>query len=251
MTKAALRDLISNPVRSEKVRHTQQNQFILHGPESHQRQSLESYIASKFHQTHNAEITEYMPILLEMTANDKTQAALGLRPGRYKPMFLEQYLDAPIEQKIAELAKGPIDRYTLMEIGNLVVTRPGAGLLLFVMMAISIAEAGYQWMTFTATPEVTRLIRRLGFEPLYLADANPDAINGGTKKWGGYYDRQPLVMAGSLEKAMAVMRDNPTLKTISIEYTTQIKALSNTLINLKHQSFLESTTRNITANTDG
>ena len=79
----------------------------------------------------------------------------------------------------------------------------------------------------------------------------PTPLTEGQKNGGGYYDRQPLVMAGSLEKAMAVMRDNPTLKTISIEYTTQIKALSNTLINLKHQSFLESTTRNITANTDG
>ncbi len=205
---------LNSQLLAPKRRGSEIGRVSLQSENGPKRKQLERYISDKYLQAHNASISEFMPILLEMTGDETRQAALGLKPGQYRPMFLEQYLDSPIEQQVSVLSKRPIDRCSLVEIGNLVVTRRGAGLPLFVLSAVALYEAGYEWMVFTVTDEVERLMRRLGFEPDYLASADPARLKGDSANWGTYYDNSPKVMVGSLAKAAALVKSNPALSAV-------------------------------------
>jgi len=229
MTMQAIQKRVSGRLLASKKRHAEKSEFSLHSGRSPHRNQLETYIAERYEQAHNASISSFMPILLEMTREGESQAALGLRPGHHRPMFLEQYLDSPIEQQIAKFSKQPIDRCALIEVGNLAVTHRGAGLLLFVILTMLAAEASYVWMIFTVTEEVEKLIRKLGFDLHYLIAADPARVKGGTENWGRYYDNNPRVMVGSLEQAVSVMKNSPALSAVLEDYRQEITMVSSSL----------------------
>ena len=166
----------------------------LYGTKCAEREALERFIAEKYLQVHSARLNEYLPVLLGVRYNEELVGAVGMRPGAYRPMFLEQYLDSPIEQQVAAFSKQPVDRCSLVEIGNLAIARKGHGPLLMAMMTAVLAEAGYEWMVFTVTEQVERLIGRLGFKPHYLKGAEPDRLVGDRSLWGSYYENNPRVI---------------------------------------------------------
>lgn len=220
--------LCNNKVECQLV-EAEPTHFTLHSARGPSRRGLEAYIAAHYRAIHQARINAFMPILLEMRTAGESGAALGMTPGRYRPLFLEQYLDLPVEQAVAVLARQPVDRYRIIEIGNLVVTRPGLGLPLFVVMAMSMVAAGYQWMVFTATRQVVKLIGRLGFAPQYVVDADPERLRNGAEQWGHYYANQPKVMAGDLREAVAVVNANPQLLEVAQRYQYEITRLAQSL----------------------
>lgn len=178
---------------------------------SSERQHIERIIADKYIKIHNAQLKEYLPLLLGLRCNGNLVGAVGIRPGMYRPMFLEQYLDSPIEQQVAALSNQPVDRYTLAEIGNFAIESTGYGPLLMALTAAVLVEAGYKWMVFTATVQVERLIRRRGFNPRYLQGADPDRLSGDKSLWGSYYTNNPRVMVGRLEFSPDLVEKNAEL----------------------------------------
>lgn len=193
------------------------------------RRALEHYISKKYLQVHDAHINECLPILVGIRDRAERLGAFGLRPGHYRPMFLEQYLDSPIEQQVASISKHPIDRCSLVEIGNLAVTRKGYGPLAMVVLAMSLAEAGYEWMVFTVTEQVERLMNRLGFEPHYLAGADPSRLQGDTSIWGSYYNNNPRVMVGNLRAALDIVSQSSRLSAIANEQRDNITGIASSL----------------------
>ncbi len=180
-------------------------------PDDAQRAPLERFIAQRYQQVHGASIEEFLPILLEAKRGDETQGAVGIRPGQFRPMFLEQYLDTPIEQQVARIAGKPVDRLALVEIGNLAVTRIGFVPQLFVALVALLADAGFQWVVFTATRQVQRLIEYAGFELDFIAQAAPERLAGGIENWGSYYQNAPRVLAGDLSRAAQSIDTMPAL----------------------------------------
>lgn len=203
--------------------------LILHSHCSKQRQQLQAYIAEQYRRIYDAEVRDFSPLLLNLNHNLNTQAALGLKPGYCGSLFLEHYLDQPVEQVIASHARTPVSRDSVMEIGNLVSTSRGGSLPLFLMMAGALQEAGYQWMVFTATPQVEKLVRRLQVELQVLANADQSKINGGTAHWGSYYNRNPKVLLGNINSALAAAKQRPELQQFYIEHSVQISALAQRL----------------------
>ena len=191
------------------------------------RQAIENYISNKYFQTHHAFLTEYLPILVGFHGMGGFLGAYGLRPGQYRPMFLEQYLDSPVEQQVASFSKKPVDRCALIEIGNLAITRRGYGSFVMVVMAMAIAEAGYEWMVFTVTEQVERLMNRLGFEPHYLVNADPDCLDGDKSCWGSYYENHPRVMVGNLKVARQVITDNERRNEMANQQRAKITYIAN------------------------
>ncbi|MBV1932298.1 MAG: thermostable hemolysin [Porticoccaceae bacterium] len=214
-------------------------EFALHSVTSMQRKQLESYIAKQYNGIYGATITNFMPSLLSMSRAGQLQAAVGVRPASDETLFLEHYLDKPIEQEIAALAKLPVDRQSVVEIGNLVATGKGGSQLLFVLMTAVLEAAGFQWFVFTATPQVEKLIKRLHFcpYPLTYADArrldNPccDATGSASQgeSWGTYYDSRPKVMAGDIRHAMAIIRASSRLVRVVQQYHGKISSLAELL----------------------
>lgn len=200
--------------------------------------ALHRYIAEQFWRAHQAQVTSFMPLLLQMHLAAATRGVVGLNPGFSADMFLENYLSAPIEQSIAAVLGQPIDRNSIMEIGNLAVSHRGSGLLLFVIMTCALQEAGYHWMVFTATREVEKLIKRLGYTPLWVADADPQRLGDKARDWGRYYAANPRVMVGNLAEAAQVVRENPRLADVFERHDQDIRHLAQGL-RMHHKAHAE------------
>jgi len=109
-----------------------------------ERAEVESFIANKFDQYHNARVTGFMPALLNIRSDDDYSAALGICPAKFGPLFLEQYLDQPAEQAVATVIRAPVSRESIVEIGNLVSTLNGSTALLYLVLVAVLHRAGYQ-----------------------------------------------------------------------------------------------------------
>ncbi|QUN05040.1 thermostable hemolysin [Shewanella yunxiaonensis] len=191
-----------------------------------QRQSVEQFIAAKFQQVHHAQLNSFLPWLIAIIHHGNIVGAYGLRPGQHQPLFLEQYLPSAIEQLVAENARRPVVRDSLIEIGNLALAEHAFGPMLMVTLASVLSAAGYEWMVFTATEQVQRLMQRLGFEPYCLCPADPQRLAGDSAIWGSYYRNNPRVMIGNLHRACDVMYHDRRLSKIAATYERQTSAIA-------------------------
>ena len=182
--------------------------FELHGIGSLDRTRLESYIAREFDDVYDAHITGYLPELFSMQCHGRYSAVGGLRPATDGQLFLEQYLDCPVEDAIGNRFDTPVSRHEIIEVGNLVATHRGATQLFFMMLAAIGLQAGFRWAVFSATDKVARIIHKLNFVVLPLADADPEKLGGGAIAWGRYYETRPVVLAGDIRATVSRLRQS-------------------------------------------
>ena len=196
-----------------------------------QRLHTEQFIAAQFASAHQARIHHFMPYLLVLQSeNQQLEAAFGLRPGSETPLFLEQYLEQPIEQLVAREFKQPVDRFRLVEVGNLAVHHKAFGPSLMAGLATLLYQCQFEWMVFTATSQVRRLMMMLGFAPIPLCAADPSKLINNDEDWGNYYHNQPTVMVGSLQTAMTVVQQHPRLHRIQQQLQRHIDIASASII---------------------
>ncbi len=163
------------------------------------RLAVEAFIRRRFAEEHAARITRFMPSLLGLHASDGgLHGAVGLRHAGTAPLFLERYLDLPIEQAIALRCGGPVDRSEIVEVGNLAAGGPGTARRLIAALAERLAGQGLVWVAFTGTPVLLNSFRRLGLSLLRLGPADPARVGRELADWGRYYDCRPQVVVGRI-----------------------------------------------------
>lgn len=169
-------------------------------PASHpQRASFEQFIATRFARAYGARLSHFLPNLLGVRGDaGQWRAAAGYAAALDGPLFLEQYLDRPVEEALTAALGRPAHRARIVEVGNLAAVSAGAARALIPLLARSLQRLGYRWVVFTATRELRNSFRRLGLQPLVLAPADPARVAGGGAAWGSYYQRDPQVMAGRI-----------------------------------------------------
>ena len=173
------------------------------------RGSTESFIATQFNKAYGAKITEFMPELMGLYDNDALAAACGLRAAATGPMFLEQYLEYPLEAVLGRATGTQIERRTLVEVGNLSISRPGYARHLLCSLTMHLRNIGMQWAVFSAVPTLRNNFQRLGIPLITMAPASPDKLPANIKaSWGTYYDQQPQVTAVSVEAAFKALDRN-------------------------------------------
>ncbi|MDT8318953.1 MAG: thermostable hemolysin [Xanthomonadales bacterium] len=180
--------------------------FAAHAQSSPERTHAEQYIAARFHAAHGADIRDFMPVLLTMRCHGRTTAATGIRAAAQQPLFLEQYLPGPIEQVLGDMTGETIQRTNIAEIGNLAATQSGSSYLLFIVLSAILEQARFDWVVFTATPRVRKMLGRLGLRVHVLCAADPACLTrSAAAEWGRYYASGPQVLAGRVGDAMDVL----------------------------------------------
>jgi hypothetical protein len=170
-----------------------------------QRTSFEHFIAARFHRAYGARVAHFSPHLLGVRdALARWQASSGYTPAGGRPLFLEQYLDRPIQDSLAGGIGRPVAREGIVEVGNLAAVSAGMARTLIPLLARHLHRLGYEWVVFTATRELRNSFRRLGLNPLRLARADPARLPDGGASWGSYYEHDPLVMAGRIVRGLSV-----------------------------------------------
>lgn len=163
------------------------------------RHAVEAFIRRRFAEEHGARVTRFMPCLLGLHAADGSlHGAVGLRLARTGPLFLERYLDRPVEEALADRGIAGVSRERLVEVGNLAADGQGTARRLIVELAGRLSGEGLDWVVFTATPTLANSFRRLGLAPHRLGAADPSRLGAERADWGRYYDGHPQVMAGAV-----------------------------------------------------
>ena len=172
-----------------------------------QRGEVEAFIRGVYREHFGAAVRGFAPVLVALRDETGTLlAAAGYRAADTGPLFLERYLDSPIEQRLQSASGAPVPRRRIAEVGHLAAVRAGEGRRLIALMAPLLAQEGFDWIVSTLTQELRQLFVRLGVAPLALGVADPDKLGEQAADWGSYYDHRPLVQAGHLRHALQALQ---------------------------------------------
>lgn len=161
------------------------------------RREVEQFIHDVFAQTYGANVQHFMPELVALRDEEgQLVAAFGLRKAGKSPLFLEQYLDAPIETVMSNRFGKTISRDQITEIGNLAVANPrNAGVLIAHVIQHSL-DMGIEWAVATAHHSLQNGLIKGGRDVYALQAADPERIEPVERAtWGSYYKHLPQVVA--------------------------------------------------------
>jgi len=175
------------------------------GPDGLARGELESFIRTVFLRRHGASIQSFLPNLLDLRDRaGRLCGVVGYRAAAQDRLFLEQYLDAPVEVAIARMHGAPVERATIAEVGNLAATSCRAARVLAARLPLRLLGAGHRWIVFTGTRVVRDLLGSLDAPIIDLGAADPSRLGDGAAGWGRYYDAEPRVLAGYLPGSLSL-----------------------------------------------
>lgn len=170
------------------------------------RKEVERLIEEVYARVYGGSIKEHYPILLKACDDAGcVMAAVGLRDADREPLFLERYLNAPIQKVMGSVFGKDIERRNIVEIGNLVSLHSGVSVYLFAALAICLKQLGYTHAAVTATSSLHRSFERLGIASCVVADADASRLVDKGANWGTYYQRDPRILVASVEAAMAAL----------------------------------------------
>ncbi|WP_421882247.1 thermostable hemolysin [Methylibium sp.] len=178
--------------------------FAWHGVGDPARPRVEEFIRRVYDERYGARVRQFAPVLVSLRdaadPDAPVLAAAGYRVAT-QPLFLEHYLDVPIEHALAvDAARPPRER--IVEVGHLAAVRAGEGRRLILRLAQHLAGLQVEWVVSTLTEELRHLFTRMSVVPRALGAADPARLGQAAHDWGRYYDHHPVVLAGHLPLAM-------------------------------------------------
>ncbi|HKS55412.1 MAG TPA: thermostable hemolysin [Steroidobacteraceae bacterium] len=169
-----------------------------------QRRRLERFIQRVFARHHGATVHAFMPTLLAMEGQrNRVCGVVGFRRAATEPLFLERYLDMPIELALGERAGFSVPRTEIVEVGNLASSSCRAACQLVAALPRVLLADGNRWIVFTATAAVRGMLAKFRAPVIELAAATRDRLDDGDE-WGRYYDTDPRVIAGYLPDGVSL-----------------------------------------------
>lgn len=187
-----------------------QSNLALLEHEVNDRAAVSAFIRNRFLQDHQAQLTHLMPQLYSLTtAAGQMIAGFGLREAAHSRLFMECYLDEPVEARIARLAGRAVDRARIVEVGNL-AARPGGARAMIALLTRHLYEHDFEWVTFTGVARLRSAFHRLGLQPLEIACATPERLSESERRaWGRYFESRPIVMAGHVPSGFRALFRQP------------------------------------------
>ena len=164
-----------------------------------ERAELEAFVQNAFARKHDASVTSFMPTLLSFRdAGGALRGVIGLRSAAPKPLYLEQYLEQPVEAAIATATGQAVQRHQVVEVGNLAGVNCRAAMRMVAALPSYLLSHDYRWIVFTATNAVRGILQGFGAPLVELAQADGSRVAAGSDRWGSYYEKDPRVLAGYL-----------------------------------------------------
>lgn len=171
----------------------------LHECGVHDRADVENLIRTRFRRSFGADLHSLMPRLFVLRdgAGD-TLCTFGLREAGRSPLYMEQYLDEPVEAALSRLSGRSVRRDRVIEVGNLAAL-PGNARTMIVAVTRFLYAGGFHWVVFTGVAGLRAAFSRLGLKPQIIAEADPSRLTPDDRaKWGRYFEALPQVMAGDI-----------------------------------------------------
>lgn len=162
------------------------------------RSTVQRTIDAVYREHFGARVPDWAPMLVSVGEGDTVAAAAGYRRA-VERLYLERYLDAPVERALAAaLAIDAPPRSGIVEVGHLAAVSPGASRVLMAALGRHLAAVGVEWVVSTATAPLRAMFERMGMQVVELGRASAEAAGPQAASWGRYYAEQPAVIAGAL-----------------------------------------------------
>lgn len=172
------------------------------------RPNYEEFIQQRFRNAHGADIRHFMPQLFGMSkADGELCAVAGVRLAQEGPLFLERYLDEPIDPLISAAAGIAVERAGIVEVGNLAASDTGSARLSIIAITWLLAMGGLEWVAFTGNIGLVNSFHRLGLKPVSLCAADPARLGSEQHHWGSYYESKPWVHVGNIRAGFIHLRN--------------------------------------------
>lgn len=171
------------------------------------RAALECFIAEAYARSYGARVTHYADHLVGLERSGQGWlGAVGYTMAETGPLFIEHYLDRPVEDEIAARTRTAVRREHIAEASNLAAPRSGAARRVIVYMTRRLHDLGRTWVVFTGTRSLLNSFDRLGIETMVLARAEPSRVPDAAASWGSYYATGPQVVAANIPAGFAHLR---------------------------------------------
>jgi len=184
----------TNPAKAQIERH-----FTVRFSkyDSADRDEIEGFIIDTLHHTYGADIKRFKPYLMSLRDQDnKLIAVCGLHSAATERLFLESFLDKPIEALLSEHTGAPVKRTEIVEIDNFSVAELGMSRHLVTAINDQLYFTAKQWAVLTATPALRDVFIELGIQPEILADTDINLLSSDDRlAWGNYFEQKPKIMA--------------------------------------------------------
>lgn len=131
-------------------------------------------------------------------------AALGYRRAGDEPVFLENYLDAPVEVEVSRAFERPVARKAIVEIGNFAADNAIVMLDLWGTVVNDLAGRS-EIAVATLTAPLRRIFARIGVPFVSIAPASAERLGEQAAEWGSYYRQDPEVCAGEIVAGQAAI----------------------------------------------
>jgi hypothetical protein len=182
--------------------------FVVHRGDSCGRTDAQRFIQRIYAAHYDAMVRSWAPVLVTLEEDGVIQAAAGYRVAAAR-LFLERYLQQPVEAAIAQRAGQCVARASIVEVGHFSSARPGAGRRLMALLGRHLAAQGHAWAVSTTTEELRLIFRRLRMRTVELGRADPAMLGDAAADWGSYYEHAPLVMAGEIRSNLGCFAPVP------------------------------------------
>lgn len=186
------------------------------GPDAEDRPELERFIYNSFRLAYGAQVRHFMPLLVSLrNAKGDLIAVCGFRNAGAEKLFLETYLDKPIDAVLSLKSGEKVVREDIVEVGNFAVFPPGMSRHMITVLAAYIHKIGARWIVFTAIPKIRNAWKRLGVNLTRICEADKERLGCDYREeWGSYYDSCPCVVAVNVPECYSLLSNN--LKLVEI-----------------------------------
>ena len=189
-------DLLSTTVALQAPRA--RNNFFIAEHGSAMRSGLEARVRSGFGHHFDACIEGFMPDLAVYEHAAGGSGVIGIRCAGHEPLFLESYLDDPVETVIHLASGASVLRHEVVEVGQFVVDEREIVADFFRDLVPFLRSRGYTWVCFTGTNRIRALLARIGFAGFQVTAASRNRVSDAQNRWGSYYEHDPIVIVGKL-----------------------------------------------------
>lgn len=149
----------------------------------------------RYRQCYGAEVSPAFADWKARPAGEGHGALLGYRRAADGPLFLESYIDQPVEVAVATAWGRPVSRDQIVEIGNFAADNRLAMVNLWAATAQELAGTS-AIVVATLTSSLRSMFGRIGLPVTDIAPARPDRLGDDADRWGSYYAQDPRICAG-------------------------------------------------------
>jgi Thermostable hemolysin len=163
-------------------------------------QEIVQFIQGRYAAVHGARPPVDYSRLRSTMRSGSEGAALGYRRAEVGPLFLERYLDVPVEEALLQRLGARVQRSRIVEIGCLAANSPPAMIELWMQVAAEL-HAQAEIATAVLSAPLRSMLGRIGIKLFTLAPASPQRLGATALQWGNYYKTDPVVCAANLGEA--------------------------------------------------